>query len=265
MPNAAELRSRHFTFPGSRPYYLFTQKDRRRDNHLSATKKKRNDLARKDDGYPFDTGDWAKWTNVKRLNWLRNFRDKLRDKYKTTFGVTDEQIAEMDADVAAMEKIVEVEQSNPERAAGFKDKPPEEKLVLMRDYIDTVSANDFEKARLVGWTPVQVEDMRAAWDDWERQVAEAERIKKAKRAAGFLPGETTADLIRRRLGYDDTALREAFERHDEATVDREFDKWIGQCKILVMQDMAFAKWFAEYTKDQTNQLLWSDVIGDDGE
>jgi hypothetical protein len=64
-----------------------------------------------DDGYPFDTGDWARWTNVKRLNWLRNFRDKLRDKYKAKFGFTDEQIAKLDADVAEMERVVAAEQA----------------------------------------------------------------------------------------------------------------------------------------------------------
>jgi hypothetical protein len=82
---------------------------------MSGQSRKRNELPRQEDGYPFDTGDWAKWTNVKRLNWLCNFRDRLRDKGATTYykryGLSDEQMEQMERDVDAMEKLVEKEQA----------------------------------------------------------------------------------------------------------------------------------------------------------
>ncbi|MBK8467522.1 MAG: hypothetical protein IPL32_17025 [Chloracidobacterium sp.] len=70
---------------------------------------------KQDDGYPFDTGDWARWTNVKRLNWMRNFRDRLLDEGASTHyfnqGLTEADMMQIIADTAAMEKVVEQEQA----------------------------------------------------------------------------------------------------------------------------------------------------------
>jgi hypothetical protein len=58
------------------------------------------------------TRRWAKMNNEERLAWLTNFRDKLRDKYKEKFDITDEQIEQLDKDVAEMEQIVEKERES---------------------------------------------------------------------------------------------------------------------------------------------------------
>lgn len=77
---------------------------------MSKGNPKKGELPRKDDGYPFDTGDWAKWANVKRLNWIRNFRDRLHEPnsrtYYKRYGLTDEQMAKIEADTETMEKLV---------------------------------------------------------------------------------------------------------------------------------------------------------------
>ena len=54
---------------------------------MSKKKQGKKTAVRQDDGYPFDTGDWEKWSNRRRLDWLVNLRDKLRDEYKQKFNV----------------------------------------------------------------------------------------------------------------------------------------------------------------------------------
>jgi hypothetical protein len=68
-----------------------------------------------DDGYPFDTGHWASWTNVKRRDWMRNFRDRMLDEGSTThylrYGFTEADMQQIVADTAAYEKVVADEQA----------------------------------------------------------------------------------------------------------------------------------------------------------
>lgn len=69
---------------------------------------------RNEDGYPFGTGDWARWTNVKRLNWMRNFRDRLTkddDILGRKLGLSDTDLRQIEADTAELEKIVAREQA----------------------------------------------------------------------------------------------------------------------------------------------------------
>lgn len=69
---------------------------------------------KKDDGYPFGTGDWARWSNVKRLKWLTDFRDQLKKddcRGAKMFNLFDE-LDQIDKDVADMEKVVEQEQAD---------------------------------------------------------------------------------------------------------------------------------------------------------
>jgi len=78
---------------------------------------------KQDEGYPFDTGDWARWTNVKRLNWMRNLRDRLLKEGSSTHysknGLTEDDMKQIVADTAAMEKVVEQEQAAKSAASAF--------------------------------------------------------------------------------------------------------------------------------------------------
>lgn len=69
---------------------------------------------KKDDGYPFETGDWAKWSNEKKLAWLKNFRDKLRQDngaMAKKFAIGETELAQMDRDVQSLEIAVKIEKA----------------------------------------------------------------------------------------------------------------------------------------------------------
>lgn len=72
-------------------------------------------MKKDDDGYPFDTGHWERWTNVERLAWMKNFRDKLSangNALARKLGLTDEQVAKIAADTAEMERTVARERAH---------------------------------------------------------------------------------------------------------------------------------------------------------
>lgn len=57
--------------------------------------------------------NWAAWSNVKRLKWMHNFRDRLRennDEQARSLGITTTELDQLDKDVAAMEATVISEQ-----------------------------------------------------------------------------------------------------------------------------------------------------------
>ena len=76
------------------------------DNHVSKVRKQ-------NDGYPFDTGDWARWNNLQRLKWQKNTRDQLKkDDFRLAkkYGLMD-RLDQIDKDIAEMENIVAREQA----------------------------------------------------------------------------------------------------------------------------------------------------------
>ncbi len=69
---------------------------------------------KKDDNYPFGTGDWERWDNSKRLAWLKNFRDKLRQDngaMAKKFAIVEAELKQVDACVAALELAVKAEKA----------------------------------------------------------------------------------------------------------------------------------------------------------
>jgi hypothetical protein len=57
----------------------------------------------------FSPENWARWNNSKRLKWMRNFRDKLRendDALARKFELEPYELDKLDADIKAMEKVV---------------------------------------------------------------------------------------------------------------------------------------------------------------
>ena len=75
---------------------------------------------------------WAKWSNQERLDWMRNFRDKIRDKYAKTFDITDAQLEQLDEDVKELERIVEQEK---EAARRLEKLEKEQKMNRLGDEI----------------------------------------------------------------------------------------------------------------------------------
>jgi len=53
--------------------------------------------------------NWDRWTNEERLAWMLNFRYQLKRKFAKKYGISDEQMKQMDADVEALKKIVAYE------------------------------------------------------------------------------------------------------------------------------------------------------------
>lgn len=237
--------------------------------------KSKNKKPVKDTGYPFDTGDWDKWSNRKRLDWAVNFRDKLRDQYKETLNVSDEQIEKYTATVDLLQKIVDIEESNPEAAPDYQDRSPWEKLEMRRAWLDDLSDNDYEKARVVGWTEENVERMKSDLDKWEVELKEWKRREDAKMILGSASNRPATpkkldpeDAIKLHvlLAYrkvDDTKLKEAIASEDEESVNREFMAWIEQLEAIADRDPIFAKWFEEFRDDQEKLLRWDDIIGDE--
>ena len=69
-----------------------------------------------DDGYPFETGHWAAWTNVKRMRWMQNFRDRLAVTRTAGRWVNGSDYPKGTSrrcidDTAALENLVEREQA----------------------------------------------------------------------------------------------------------------------------------------------------------
>jgi hypothetical protein len=72
-------------------------------NHMSKGKKKQTE------DYPFSPEHWGRWNNSKRLKWMRNFRDRLRendDAMAKKFDLGIDQLRQLDADVRTLEKLV---------------------------------------------------------------------------------------------------------------------------------------------------------------
>jgi hypothetical protein len=67
------------------------------------------DKKKQTDDYPFSPENWGRWNNSKRLKWLRNFRDRLRENDNAMakkYDLGPDQLQQLDADVRAMEKLV---------------------------------------------------------------------------------------------------------------------------------------------------------------
>ena len=232
-----------------------------------------------DSGYPFDTGDWAKWSNRKRLEWLTNLRDKSRDKFKQTLNISDEDIAEMSANVEAMEKVVLNEEYVAAQKAARNAPTPRESARMLGELIDDICANDYFKAMQLGLTDEQIDKMRADADKYVREVEEWERRENAKKILGFAPparnveknpDDLAADPEKQSIleafgDIDISALKAAHASGDEEAAHREFKALTGQLEAKADKDPVFAKWFEEFCAEQERLLRWDDTIGDDNE
>ncbi|MFZ1701380.1 MAG: hypothetical protein WBO10_02360 [Pyrinomonadaceae bacterium] len=236
-----------------------------------------------DDGYPFDTGDWEKWSSRKRLDWMINFRDKSRDLYKAKLNISDDDIAKMDADVEALEKVALYDEYMAAQQAARNAKPPSESVKMMGALIDDICANDYYKAKRLGLTDAQIDKMRVDTDKYSREVEDWERRQNAKKILGFAPplrrteptskkpeDDGTDDATKLRVlmavkDIDDSALKAAFANGDEDAVQREWEIWIGKLQAKADEDPVFAKWFEEFRDDQEKLLRWDDEIDDEDE
>ena len=67
-----------------------------------------------DGDYPFGSGHWKSWTNKKRLDWLTNFRDKLRKDngaLAKKFDISNADLDQMDKDVDSLRAAVFAEKA----------------------------------------------------------------------------------------------------------------------------------------------------------
>ncbi len=242
---------------------------------------------RPDDGYPFGTGDWERWTNVKRLDWMRNFRDRMADEkantYYKRFGLTDEDMQQTIADTETLEKVVLGEEYTAAHAAARNASSPRESARLLGELIDDLCANDYYKARRIGLTSEQIDKMRADTDKYLADIDAWERRKQANMILGIpvkppatdtahqagdvKPNDDTPDSTKGRgiSDIDDTALRAAFASGDEEAVDREWNIWIEKLEAKAAADPVFAKWFEDFRADQEKLLRWDETIGEDAE
>ena len=229
----------------------------------------------RDSGYPFDTGDWAKWTNQKRLDWTINFRDKLRDVYKEKFDVSDEQIDQLSAQVIELENAILVEEFTAAQVTARSAATPRESAKMLGEIIIDICANDYHKARRMGMNDEYVEQMRSDADKYLREVDEWEKRQNANNILGIRsptkpPTGPAADALKAQPGttFDDidyAAFKAAVAAGDEAAAHREFDSMIDKLEAKAEKDPIFAKWFEGFKAEQELLLRWDDTIGEDDE
>ena len=242
---------------------------------MSKKKQGKKTAIRQDDGYPFDTGDWEKWPNRRRLDWLVNLRDKLRDEYKQKYNVSDERIAELSAGVEEYEKVVFGEEFNAAQAALQKAPSPRESAKLLGELIFDLCDKDYYKARRLGFTDERIDKMRADLDKylgeieaWERrqQANDIIGIPRAARPPTGQSGDALTPQPRTTFeDIDDTAFKAALAAGDEETARRESDAMIAKLEAKAARDPVFAKWFEDFRADQEKLLRWDDTIGEDDE
>ncbi len=235
--------------------------------------------ARKDDGYPFDTGDWEKWSNRKRFDWMVNFRDRLADEKATTYykryGLTDEQMQQTIADTDQLEKVVLHEEYTAAQTAARNAPSPRESAKLLGELIFDLCDKNYYKARRLGITDEEIDKMRADADKYLADIEAWERRQQANDILG-IPRATKPfakppedDLIAQpRTTFDDiddTAFKAALAAGDEETAHREFDAMIAKLEAKAAADPVFAKWFEEFKAEQELLLRWDDTIGGDDE
>jgi hypothetical protein len=255
---------------------------------MSKKRQGKKAAVREDDGYPFDTGDWEKWTNRKRLDWLVNMRDKLRDTYKQKFNISDEKIAQLSADVEEMEKIVFAEEYNAAYQTARNAASPRESARLLGLLIDDICANGYYKARRIGLTDAQIDKMREDTDKYLAEIDEWERRRNANMILGIpvkpppsdkavppgntpgdvlpdddIPASTALRVLQAWSDIDDTALKAAFASGDEEAANREFEALIEKLEAKAAADPVFAKWFEDFRTDQEKLLCWDETIGED--
>ncbi|MEQ1605861.1 MAG: hypothetical protein ABL999_13440 [Pyrinomonadaceae bacterium] len=244
---------------------------------MSKKNQGKRSAVRQDDGYPFDTGDWAKWSNRKRLDWMINFRDRLANQKANTYykrhGMTDKDMERIIADTEEMEKVVLGEEYNAAQTAARNAKPPRRSAEMLGQLIDDLSANDYYKARRIGLTDEQIDKMRADTDKYLAEIEAWERRQKANEILGIArpakpPTDLSGDALIAKPGttfddIDDTALKAAFAAGDEEAVDREWNIWIEKLEAKAARDPIFAKWFEDFRADQEKLLRWDETIGED--
>lgn len=240
---------------------------------MSKKKQGKKAAVRQDDGYPFDTGHWEQWSNRKRLDWMVNMRDKLRDKYKEKFNISDEKIAQLSAGVEEYERVVFGEEFNAAQIAARNAPSPRESARLLGELIFELCDNDYYKARRIGFTDERIDEMR---DELDKYLGEIEAWERRQRANDILgiprqakpPADRSGDALIAQPGttfddIDDTALKAALAAGDEATARREFDTFIEKLEAKAARDPVFAKWFEDFRDDQEKLLRWDETIGDD--
>jgi hypothetical protein len=250
---------------------------------MSKKKQGKKTAVRKDDGYPFDTGHWEKWTNQKRLEWMTNFRDRLADEKATTyykrFDMTDEDMQQVIADTAELEKVVLAEEYNAAHAAARNASSPRESARMLGLLIDDLCANDYYKARRIGLTDAQIDKMRDDTDKYLADIEAWERRQNANMILGVAPpaGKVADDpddiadkremlsILRAFSDIDITAFKDVHASGDEEATHREFMALTDQLEAKAERDPVFAKWFHEFRDDQEKLLRWDETIGDEDE
>ena len=246
---------------------------------MSKKKQGKKTAVRQDDGYPFDTGDWETWSNRKRFDWMVNFRDRLADEEATTYykryGMTDQDMKQIIADTAEIEKVVFGEEFNAAQAAVQKAPSPRESAKLLGELIFDLCDKDYYKARRLGFTDEQIDKMRADLDKYLGEIEAWERRQQANDILGIPratrpPTGQSDDALtpQPRTTFndiDDTAFKAALAAGDEETARREFDAMIEKLEAKAARDPVFAKWFEDFRADQEKLLRWDDTIGEDDE
>jgi len=227
---------------------------------------------REDSGYPFDTGDWEKWSNRERLDWMINLRDKLRDTYKQKFNISDDRIAELSAGVEEYEKVVFHEEYTAAQTAVRNALSPRESARLLGELIFDLCDKDYYKARRLGFTDGQIDEMRAQADKYLAEIEAWERRQHANDILGIPranrpPTDDGVDSLTAQPrttfdDIDDTAFKTALAAGDEDTAHREFNTLIEKLEAKADADPVFAKWFEDFRSDQEKLLRWDDTIGE---
>ncbi len=234
---------------------------------------------RVDNGYPFKTGHWQEWSSKERLDWAINLRDKTRDEYKDTLEISDEEIVGLSADVEYLEKVYLHQEFAAAQTAAQQAPTPRESAKMLGELIDDVCANNYYKARRIGFTDADIEKMRADADKYLADIEEWEQKQTAQNILGFDPPKqkpvqdmTKSDdvLDSETLGilraFGDIDISKLLAARDDAeAAHREFQALIPQLEAKAAKDPVFAKWFEEFRAEQERLLRWDDTLGDDDE
>ncbi len=229
---------------------------------------------RRNNDYPFGTGDWDRWTNKKRLAWMTNYRDQCRDNFKEKLNISDEDIDEITRDVEALEHIVLYEEFTAANVAARHAEPKIKGAIMLGEIIDDICANDYYKAKRLGIDSAQIDKMRADADKYLREIQDWERRQNAKMILGGAPrprkaeptaeekpdGRARLEAIKLYSNIDDTALLAAFESGIEADIEREWDEWIAKLEAFAETDPIFADWYKDFCETMERYLRWDDTI-----
>ena len=104
---------------------------------------------------PFESGDWGRWPNIERFNWLRAFLQQIRGqdkKSETYFKIDQAKIDRLAEAVTVMESVVMKEMDMMEKGLAYQKAMHE----LAMDYL--LKSESFEKKSFPAIIPYKTQN-----------------------------------------------------------------------------------------------------------